>query len=105
MMTIRKHYPGIYSESFTPAEMAEIYREHGLDEEPQKRSPSAQDFRPWAVRLNDRIERWLDRVDWVAIELRLEKLGGVLLTGVAVYFLFVVLNAWLQGHFNLGGAR
>ena len=60
-------------------------------------------FRAWAIRLNDRIECWLDRTDWPRIDIWLGNVGGFVLTGVVLYFGYVLVDAWLQGHFNLGG--
>jgi hypothetical protein len=61
-------------------------------------------FRGWAIRLNDwierseaRIERWLDSVDWRRIDIWLGNTCGFALTGVVLYLVFIVVNAWLSG--------
>lgn len=76
-----------------------------LDQQLEAPQPAsvAQRFRRWAIRLNDRIERRMDSTDWIAFELKLERIGGCLLTGVGIYFVATLANAWLSGHFNLGG--
>jgi hypothetical protein len=71
-----------------------------LNGEPQP-LPLALRFRAWAIPLNARILR----TDWKDVELRLEKLCAPLLCGAAIYLICVFVNAWIQGHFNLGGAR
>jgi hypothetical protein len=65
-----------------------------LEPEPQ--------YRSWAVRLNDRIERWMDSVDWHKWDMRLGTVGGFAMTGFVLYMLFHIADAWLAGHFNLG---
>lgn len=59
-------------------------------------------FRGWAVRLNARIERRMDSVDWKQIDMRLGTIGGFALTGFIVYMAWTLADAWLQGRFNLG---
>jgi hypothetical protein len=60
-------------------------------------------FRSWAIRLNARIEGWMDRVDWPHIDMILGTIGGFAITGVVCWFLWVCADAWLQGRFNVGG--
>jgi hypothetical protein len=62
----------------------------------------AVEHRGWPVRLNDRIERWMDTLDWRRVEIVLGNLGGVLLTGTSLYLIYHLVDAWLQGRFNLG---
>jgi len=83
----------------------EAYPANGKDFNPlraKRSSPSAQDFRGWAVRLNARIERWMDAHDWSRLEIWIGNLSGVFLTGFILYMAYVVTDAWLQGRLNLG---
>jgi hypothetical protein len=55
-------------------------------------------FRNWAVRLNNRIESWLDRTDFRAIELKVERIFLPLaFTGIALYLLVNVADAFVSG--------
>jgi hypothetical protein len=65
--------------------------------------PLALRFRSWAVRLNDRCEAWIDSFDWRGLDIVLGNIAGVGLTGVILYLIFTLVNAFLQGRFNLGG--
>jgi hypothetical protein len=58
--------------------------------------PRKRRFRDWAVRFNDRIECWMERVNWKSIDAFVSKVFGVALTGVALYLIFVVLNAFFN---------
>jgi hypothetical protein len=71
-----------------------------LNGEPQP-LPLEVRFRAWAIRL----DAWAERIDWKAVELKAEKACAPLLCGAAIYLICVFVNAWIQGHFNLGGAR
>lgn len=102
-----EHYPGVYSAAFTPAELVEIYRkyqdgdcERDFDDEQPRPL-----FRNWALRLNAWCERKLDTTDWMAFELKAERVCGVLLTGVGLYFLCVVADAAARHFFSLGAGR
>jgi hypothetical protein len=55
-------------------------------------------FRGWTIRLNERIERWMDRTDFKAIELKVERLFLPLaFTGIALYLLVKVADAVVSG--------
>jgi hypothetical protein len=60
-------------------------------------------FRRWAIRLNARIERWMDSVDWKRLDIWIGTISGFALTGFILYMAYIVTDAWLQGRFNLGG--
>jgi hypothetical protein len=78
-----------------------IDRGQPITEEEKKRLIAAGlhelSYRGWAVRLNDRIERWMDSVDWMRIDIWLGTVGGVLLVGVSLYLIYIVAEAWLSG--------
>lgn len=57
----------------------------------------------WCGRLNDRCDRWLDRIDWMRIDIMLGNLAGIGLTGVVIWLGCTLFDAWFQGRFNLGG--
>jgi hypothetical protein len=62
-------------------------------------------FRGWAIRLNGRIERWMNTLDldyWKRTDCWLGTLSGMFLTGFVLYMAWIVADAWLQGRFNLG---
>jgi hypothetical protein len=99
-----EHAPGIRSAVFEPKQMADIYRTYAANgkdfEGLTVERPFS--FRAWAVRLNDRAERWLDRIDWMRFDIIAGNIGGFVLTAVVLYFGFVLIDAWLQGRFSLG---
>jgi hypothetical protein len=57
-------------------------------------------------RIDERFDRWLDRVDWVGFEIRMANFGAVLFVGVIFYLIWKLLEAWLAGRFSFtpGGA-
>lgn len=108
---------GCYSAIHDPKKIAEIYRRHSdmapRDAYPARRpiriapdshpSTVSYTFRPWAVRLNDWIERRIESINWKRFDELATKAGAVTLTGFVLYMLYQVADAWLQGRFNLGG--
>lgn len=58
--------------------------------------PEPHPFGRWG-RLNDAIERWLDRTDWVRVDIWLGSICGWFLSGAALYFICSVAEAWLSG--------
>lgn len=77
----------------------EYYRIPGRAPHPAE----APKYRGWAIRLDAWCTRQIDRVDWPAIDIWLGTIGGFALTGVVVWFLYVLADAWIQGRFSLGG--
>jgi hypothetical protein len=53
-------------------------------------------FRGWAIRLNDRIEHWMDTVDWRKWDIWAGNVCGFFLTGFILYFLFIVADAMVR---------
>jgi hypothetical protein len=51
----------------------------------------------WCGRLNDRIERWMDRCDWRRFEMRVGTIFGYLLVLVVLYLIGVLVEAWATG--------
>lgn len=77
--------------------------DRALDGKPQ---PEQLRFRKWVIRLNDRIETWLDNTAWADVVLRIEKpLMGLVLGGAALYLAHAVIEAWLYGQLGSGGVR
>ena len=60
-------------------------------------------FRPWAAKLNARIEAWMDRADWPRIDMALGTIGGFAITGVVVWFVWVLFDTLVRGRFHVGG--
>lgn len=79
------------------AYLSRVYSDTDIAELVAIRESQHPSFRGWVVRLNDRIERWMDSVDWRRIDIWLGNVGGFFLTGFSLYLLFIVLNAWLSG--------
>lgn len=57
-----------------------------------KAKPAPQ-FRNWAIRVNDWIERRMDKTDWHRVDMVLGAVGGFVLTGAVLYFLFEMADA------------
>jgi hypothetical protein len=54
-------------------------------------------FRDWAVRLNDRIERWMESVDWRKWDIRFEKACSAGLAIIVLYLCIIVADAFVSG--------
>ena len=59
-------------------------------------------FRDWAIRLNGRIERWMESIDFVRVDVWIGTVGGIAITGAFLYFAYVLVDALVRGRFNLG---
>ena len=62
-------------------------------------------FRNWALSLNDRIEDWLDSVDWYRVDRICGTVGGCLFIGAVFYFLYILAVAHLAGAFERTAIR
>jgi hypothetical protein len=90
-----------------PKQMAEIYRRYSDDtlraeDICRGMKPPVIQHRGWAIRLNERCERWMDTIPWRRLDVLASQVCTITLTGFVIWLLLDVFDAWLQGRFNFG---